>query len=288
MSAFWYLGPSGALVAIPSPGLGLLASPELVGKVSVSLNGTKTLYRASQPRTWKLQWPVLTEDQSNYLRLVGHGLVGSPLRFIDGEMRNRLPVRVASGGSYTQSAVDFQSFNSSTPTWIPISDPPTTVPVRGCIAWVRLTTSLAWLTTVNAEDRVPLLPTGEDVRISFWARGTAIQAEAGIDWWDSAGTNIAHTTGTPVTLNPFTWTYLDVVGTPIATEIEVSPTVDVQSGQPASVIEATGFQIAPASAPTTWTIGGGAPTVIAGSELIDFYVLDDQRQFALTLLERRM
>lgn len=303
MANTWYLGPSSALVAIPAPAAGITASPDFIGAVATSLNGARTIYRAAQPRIWQCQWNALTEDQSSYLRMVAHGLVTGPLRLIDGEIRNRLPVRVASAGAYSQSAVDFQSFNSSTPTWAAITDPPTTVPVRGALSWVRLTTSLAWLTTVNDYDRVPLLPTGESLRVSCWARGTAVQVSAELDWWDATGTNVAITTGTPVTLDPVTWTYLDVVGAPIAGQIEVTPTVVVQSGQPASVIQVVGLQVAPSTASTSWAIGGGAPTVIAGAAassgsgggtsgstggLTDSYIFTGRRQLGLTLIERRM
>jgi hypothetical protein len=302
MANTWYLGPSGALVAIPAPSRGIDSSPGLVGKVSVSLNGTQTLYRASQPRTWNCQWNGLTEDQSNYLRLVGHGLVRGPLRLIDGEIRNRLPLRIASAGAYSKSAADFQALNSSTPTWVAITDPPATIPVRGALSWVRLTTALAWLTTTNSYDRVPLLPTLESVRVSCWARGTAVQVAAEADWWDTTGTNVAVTTGTAVTLNPTTWTYLDVVATPLASQIEVTPTVVVQSGQAASVIQVVGLMVAPSIASTAWAIGGGAPTVLAGAPsavttagntatttgLSDAYIYPGIRQFGLTLIERLM
>lgn len=285
----WYLGPSGALVAIPPPLLGPDASPDLIGKVSTSLNGARTLYRAAQPRTWQLQWFMLTEDQTNYLQLVSRGLVGSPVRLVVGEIRNRLPVRVAAGGSYSRSAVDFLGVTSLPPVWVPTSTP-ASVPVSGAVSWTRTSTALAWLTLMSSDDRVPLV-SGEQIRMSCWARGDAVQVSAAVDLWDAAGDAgllTGRITGTAATLDLVNWTYLEVVTTPAAGQIEASPVVVIQAGQAASTIQVTGFQIAPASAPTTWTMGGGAPIVLAGAKVSEVYVLDDRRQLDLTLLERRM
>jgi hypothetical protein len=296
----WYLGPSGALVAIPAPAPGLVASPTFVGKVSVSLNGAQTLYRASQPRTWACKWQALTEDQSNYLRAVGHGLVRSPLRLIDGEIRNRLALRIASAGAYTQSGDDLTTSTGIIPDWVAITDPPATVPVRGVLSWQRSSTAADWITTFNSYDRVPLIP-GEQIRVSCWARGTAVATTAAIDWWDITGTAaVARTTGTPATLNPTTWTYLEVLGTPTANEIEAAPVISVAAGVATSLIQTTGWMLAPATASTVWVVGGGAPTVLAGAPSVantsgsttygisDTYIFPGLRAFELTLIERRM
>lgn len=279
----WYLGPVGALVQIRAPATDLDVSPEFMGAVHQALSGNRTVDRISQPRKWPCRWSVLTEDETNYVRMVGLGLVRGPLRLIDGEIRNRLPVRVASGGAYTQSATDFTQSGGSTPTWLAIADPPATVPVRGVTSWQRTTTAAGELKTANSAHRVPLIPS-EQVRVSLWARGAAIQASAALDAWNAAGAS-ARTTGTAVTLHAMNWTYLDVTFTPASDRIELSPLLNVASGQAASTLQTTGWQVAPSSAPTTWTAGGGAPVVVAGSELTDVYILTGLRGFGLLLLE---
>ena len=186
--------------------------PEFVGAVSISLGGTRTLYRSSQPRSWPMQWAALTEDQLTYLHLVGLGQVRTPLRLIDPETRNRLSIRIAGGGSYRRSADGFAQTGGSTPTWVAITDPPATVPVRGAVSWERTTTAAGMLTTADTADRVPLIP-GEQVRVSTWARGTAIQAGVGYDAWNALGA-AATATASPVTLHPTTWAYLDITYTP--------------------------------------------------------------------------
>lgn len=279
----WYLGPAGALVKIRAPATDLDASPELIGAVHQTLSGSRTVDRIAQPRKWPCRWSALTEDETTYLRMVGLGLVRGPLRIIDGETRNRLPVRVAAAGAYTQSAVDFTQAGSSAPTWLAITDPPATVPVRGVTSWQRTTTAAGELKTVLAAHRVPLIPS-EQVRVSLWARGAAIQASAALDAWNAAGA-AARTTGSVVTLHATNWTYLDVTFTPASDRVELSPLLSVANGQAASTLQTTGWQVAPASAPTLWTPGGGAPVVVAGSELSDTYILTGLRGFGLLLLE---
>lgn len=281
----WYLGPTGALVVIPAPADGLDVSPTLVGAVTTSLGGTRTLYRSGQPRQWAMKWVALTEDQASYLRLVGLGQIRGPLRLIDAELRNRLPVRIAGGGSYRKTAADFSQTGGSDPTWVALSDTPATIPVRGAISWTRSTTAAGVLTTTAATDRVPLIP-GEQVRISLWARGTPIQVSAGYDSWNALGAN-SRNVGTAATLDTTNWTYFEVLYTPPAGQIELSPLLNIAGGQAAGTVQTTGWQVAPATAPTTWTAGGGAPEVIAGSELKETYVMVGLRSFELLLLERR-
>lgn len=279
----WYLGPVGSLAEIRAPAKDLEVSPEFVGTVHRSLGGAPTVDRVAQPRKWPLSWQALTEDQATYLRLVGQGLVPGPLRLLDPELRNRLPVQIASGGSYKRSAAGFTQSGGSDPAYQAFTDPPATVPVRGAVSWTRTGTGAASLTTAAASSRVPLIPS-EQVRVSTWARGTAIQVSIGYDAWNAAGTADRTLSGT-TTLNVSTWTYLDLTYTPPADRISLSPVLDVASGQAASTTQTTGWQVAPASAPTTWAPGGGAPTVVAGSELTETYLLPGLREFGLLLLE---
>lgn len=279
----WYLGPVGALTEIPAPASGLDASPELIGGAYRSLNGQVTVDRLAQPRSWPMRWEALTEDQSTYLRLVGLGLIRGPLRLVDPEQRNRLPVEAASGGSYSRTADAFTQTGGSTPTWVAVTDPPTTAPVRGAISWERTTTGAASLTTTNDEDRVPVVE-AEELRASIWVRGAAIDAAAAIDAWDSAD-SATRTTGTAATLSTTTWTQLTVTYTVASGRVSVTPVLVVASGQTASTLSVTGWQISLSSEATTWTVGGGTPTVVAGSELTDTYVLTGLRGVGLLLLE---
>jgi hypothetical protein len=283
----WYLGQAGALVLIPPPAVNLAVSTQFVGSVATSLNGTRTLYRAAQPRQWACQWQALTEDQTTYLRVVGHGLVRGPLRLIDSELRNRLPVRVASGGSYMNSVVDFTQAGGVAATWVAVSDPPAAVPVKGAVSWQRATTAAGSLTAVNADDRVPLVPGEPAVVVSCWARGAAIQAAAAVDAWSTAGV-ATRTTGTATALAVSAWTLLTMTYTPAGGAAAVSPVVSVASGQAASTLQVTGWQVASSTAPAVWAAGGGAPVVLPGSELTESYLMPGLRQFSLLLLEKRM
>jgi len=289
MGSGWYLGPVGACREIPAPVRGLEVGRELIGAEAVSLGGTRTLYRRAQPRSWALSWPTLSEDELTYLRLVGLGLIGSPARLIDPMVRNLLPVQVATGGSYRRDTSRFLITGGSTMSWVAVADPPTAVPVRGAISWVRATTAAATLTGGDVADRVPLV--GRKVRLGIWARGTAIAVSPAADAYNAAG-SAATTTGTAATLHVTEWRYLAVDLTPAADRVSAVPVLSAANGQAASTVQTTGWQLAfcdrPAEQPQDWTEGGGAPEVLAGSELTARYERWQRHRYALLLRERRV
>jgi hypothetical protein len=268
---------------IRAPTTDLDTTPEFLGAVHTGLSGNRTVDRLAQPRRWPCKWPALTEDETTYLRMIGLGLVRGPLRLVDPEIRNRLPVNIAAPGAYKQSAADFSQTGGSTATWLAITDPPTAVPVRGVVSWQRLTTAAGALTTASTVPRVPVVPS-ELVRVFCYARGAAIQAAAAVDGFNTAGAS-TRTTGTAATLHATNWTYLEVTVTPAGDRVELAPLLVVASGQAAATLQTTGWQIAPASAPVLWTPGGGAPVVVAGSELNDVYIMIATHGFGLLLLE---
>lgn len=296
----WYLGPIGALVAIPAPAADLDVSPQLIGAMSTSLSGARTLYRTSQPRQWACQWQALTEDQTTYLRAVGYGLVQGPLRLIDPEIRNRLPVHAASGGSYQRYPYPFVGQHSPVPTWVAVGDPPATVPVRGAISWQTNSVdgSPVSLAISGTDTQVPLIP-GEQVVVSGWVRGASMLAAMGLDAQDINGV-VTRTVGTAVTLNSVAWTYLSVTYTPPSSVVSLSPVLVPSVGQPTATLQTTGWQVAPATASTTWTVGDGAPTVLAGSALTtgsgssgssgltEQYLMPGLRSFTLLLIQAWM
>lgn len=280
----WYLGPVGNLREIPAPQDPAEVTPALVGGVHESLTGSVTVDRLAQPRTWALEWPNLPEDDLTYLEAIGYGLVTGPLRLLDPMRRNRLPVEVASGGSVSRSAEAFTQTGGEDPTWAAVTDPPTSAPVRGTISWERASTAAASLTTADETDRVPVVE-GEELRASIWVRGAAVDAAAGVDAWNTAG-SAARTTGTATTLHATTWTQLTVTYTAASGRVTVSPVLVVASGQAASTLHATGWQVSLAAEPVTWAPGGGAPTVVAG-ELANSYKLMDtpRHSWSMTLRE---
>lgn len=279
----WYLGSVGNLVQIPAPAAPADVELTLVGGVQESLGGAVTVDRVATPRTWKFEWPYLTEDQATYLELVGHGQVNGPLRLIDPMRRNRLPRRIATGGSLKRSASDFTNSGGSTPTYVAVTDPPATAPVRGAISWQRTATTAGSLATANSADRVPCI-VGEQVRASIWVRNATIQAAAAVDAWDSAGVS-SRTTGTATTLSVSTWTQLTVTYTVGSGRVSLSPALVVANGQAASTLHATAWQISLASESTTWTLGGGTPVVVA-SELSQAYNLFDVPRLGWTMTLR--
>jgi hypothetical protein len=282
----WYLGPLGAMRQIPDPQDPMQVDPALLGGVKTSLGGVVTVDRVarSRIRSWPMTWPYLTEDDLVYLQLVADGLVPGPLRLIDPWCRNRLPQRVATGGSVSRSAVDFTQAGGSAPIWVALTDPPAGAPTRGAISWQRTTTAAGSLTTTNVVDRVPLI-LGEQIRASIWVRGATIQASAAVDAWDASNTS-ARTSGTATTLAATGWTQLSVTYTAAAGRISATPVIAVASGQAVSTLQATGWMISAADQPVAWTSIGGAPTVVPG-ELTNAYALfnNQRHSWSMTLRE---
>lgn len=280
----WYLGSIGNLVAIPAPAAPAEVEHTLTGGVHEALSGAVTVDRSGfSPRAWQFEWPYLVESDLTYLQAVGQGLVRGPLRLIDPMLRNRLPRRIAAAGSMYRTATDFTQTGGSTPTWVALTDPPATVPVRGAISWERTTTAAGILTTANEADRVPAI-VGEQLRVSMWARGAAIQASAAVDAYDSAG-SATRTTGTATTLHATDWTQISVTYTVGSGRVSAAPLVVVASGQSASTLQVTGWQVSLSSEPTTWALGGGTPTVVAG-ELAQTYNLFDVPRLGWTMTLR--
>src|ERR1051326_3589204 len=114
----WYLGPIGNLVQIPAPAKPAEVPHAIPGGVLEALGGAVTVDRTGYAaRSWRMEWPYLTEDNLTYLEAVGNGLVKGPLRLLDPMRRNRLPRRIAAAGSLRRSATDFTKTVGNTPTW---------------------------------------------------------------------------------------------------------------------------------------------------------------------------
>ncbi|GAB3873750.1 hypothetical protein GCM10029964_014540 [Kibdelosporangium lantanae] len=133
MPVFW-LGPLGALRALPSPSLG--SGPEATstryGATHRSLSGRPTIDVLGMRRTWSLTWPFLDPDTHAYLDALYLGLVSDPLWLIDPQRPNRLSVGVASGGSTTRTT-DLFTATAGTLAWTPTALGG--LPVAGGIAW---------------------------------------------------------------------------------------------------------------------------------------------------------
>jgi hypothetical protein len=283
----WFLGPISDCRPIPAPIRGMAVNRESPGTVVRSLAGTTTRYQVPAPRTWRLAWPTMTEDELTYLRAAGLGLTASPLRLVDPMVTNLLPVQVASGGSYRRDVSRFTVTGGSGMSWVAISDPPPGVPVRGGVSWVRNTTAAATLTLSDVSDRVPLLGRGQ--RWSCWVRGTAIAVGAAMNIWDAAGA-LTTTAGSSITLDPVAWRYLEQVYTPTTGKISTAPVLSIAAGQAVSTVVTTGWQMGWADVMVSgapWTEGGGAPEVVV-TALEHAYARWRRYALALTLAERKV
>lgn len=285
----FYLGPLAALREIPAPADPMEVPPTLIGAVHESLSGAVSVDRVAMPRRWAMAWRVLPEDTLTYLAAVGLGLVAGPLRLLDPLVRNRLGRQVATGGSMRRSVDRWAAYDGSSIAWVPLSDPPAGIPVRGAVSWTLPDLSGTELTVASGREastgRVPVLP-GETVRVSGWARGTTGTGVAlGADTWDAAGVSVT-TEGALTALDATVWSPLSFTY-PVpgdGSRPAVSPYLRAPAGQPAATVQITGLQVCDATAPDVWTLGGGTPVVIA-TESTDVYELVDKHSYSMVLRE---
>lgn len=276
-SVFW-LGPLGALRALPSPSLG--GAPEMVpvrtGGLHRSITGRPTLDRLGIRRTWVLTWPYLDEDTHRWLSLLYAGLLGGPVWLLDPTAGNRLPVQVATAGSVEHGPEGFATAGTLTWQATPVTPPDHPAPAgSGALTWTTADTGGGLLLTRSA---VPVLP-GEPVTFAASAASTV-----------------------PVTLTAFVLNAADVVITTVSTapatpssggarmRLTVPATDGAASVRPGLVLGQAGtvttsaWSLTSGPEPVEWSAGGGAAMVLIES-LPWKYPVPGSFATTLTLLE---
>lgn len=263
MAEPWRVGPPGSLVALPSPGVraGIESFEERIGSISIGLDGTRTRDTLAIKRRWKMGWPAATSQTRALLRALARSVWG-PLRLIDPYETNRLPADASAGGSESLTA-DMFTPTAGTAAWVPITDPPAGLPLRGAIAWTRTSTAAGRLAVAADQDnwRVPLI-TGQQVTLSTHVRGTGGQVALGYHAWDPAGVAASAQTGA-VALDPVAWNPLQLPYIPLAGRISLTGFLDVAAGQAVGTVQTTGWQINLGATAAAWQLGGGCPEVFA-------------------------
>lgn len=284
MAEPWRVGPLGSLIALPSPGVrsGIETADERIGGISTGLDGTRTRDTLAIKRRWTMSWPAATSQTRALLRALARPVWG-PLRLIDPHETNRLPADASAGGSESLTADAFTP-TTGTATWVPITDPPAGLPLRGAIAWTRTSTAAGQLTVAAGQDheRVPLI-TGQQITLSGYVRGTSGAVTLGYHAWDPAGAAASAQTAA-VALDPVAWTQLALPYTPVAGRVSLSGLLDIAAGQAAGTVQTTGWQINLGPAATAWQLGGGCPEIFADLTT-DNPLPHGLHELGLTLLE---
>lgn len=264
---FW-LGPVGDLRQLPIVEWTerVTATREPAGGIAAALSGARTRYIMGRARgTWTIPWRYLDAGQVALLSALRAGRLGGPLRLVDPERPNLAHPQLATGGTEEQDTSGWAATNDALD-WHWIADPPAGVLANGAITWTRSTTAAGDLAPGRAGHayRAPARGT-EVMSIGMWVRATSgtVAAAFGVDHFNAAGVPTT-VVGSAATV-PSTWTQATTTWTPVAGQFAVAPALRIASGQPASVIEITGVQIAYGSTLGSWSEGGGAPVVLIDS-----------------------
>ncbi|WP_157182589.1 hypothetical protein [Sciscionella marina] len=99
-----YLGPLGALRALPSPDVDWSEDQETVGGEHTAMTGRKTRFVLAFRRSWEIDFPLLLPDQLAYLEACYMNLHAERLYLVDPLRWNRLDRWLSTGSAERSSA----------------------------------------------------------------------------------------------------------------------------------------------------------------------------------------
>jgi hypothetical protein len=274
MPTIWYLGPAGALVALPAPDRDI---PRPLGRSQVeqvALGGARTVDRlGSAKRRHTLTWRALTPDEASVVERLWH-LPGA-LILDDPSRRNRLTANQATGTDTDRDAAGFLargqgSISSST---AQARSAPRSAAWASGSAVGSTGRGLVLVTSITVPDGTwhPVRPGGV-YTFTLWARCTvAITMRAALEWYDAATTPAlvgSPATGTAAAVPTGAFNLYSVTGTAPAGAAYGIPTLlnTVTTGS-ATTVYADDLQVEEAAAATAWVVGSGVPRVATAGEL---------------------
>lgn len=255
----WYVGPYGALRALPPLPMGADPSvtPVIQGGIHRSLSGRVTRDRTGVvKRAWSFEWTRLKQDDLTVVESLIYGAVRPPLYLIDGRRKNILHPDVSSGGSLTRSKSNFTA-SAGVLTWSQATSPHADLlgVSDGQLAWTGVVNTN---TLTHATDRLPVLP-GSTYRVSAYLLGTTTCRLTAFPF-DAAGAAMATVTSSNLVLTG-AYQRFDFLWTPASNPASVRFGLTATgSGN----ITTTGWQVEMDQALSAWSFGVGCPAVTLG------------------------
>lgn len=274
----FHLGPVGGLRVLPSPSLGggPDATAARIGGVHRSLAGRVTVDRLAVKRAWTLTWPYLDPDTHAWLDALHLGAVAGPVWLLDPQRRNRLPARVATGGSVERTTAGFAP-TAGTVAWSTAA-PTSGTGIAGGVVWTVPATSAQLLA-----DPVPVLP-GEALCVSAWVASTVVQVGLIAAFYTPAGAFAGLDSSTSTTVTPAAGQRLALTVTPPSGAGTARVGVITDASPAGGPVATTGWQLESGTAASGWAPGGAAAQV-AVDALTAGYPLPGAWATTLTLLE---
>lgn len=284
----FYLGPVGALQALPLVGGEVNAGLDLSAATQRALGGARTVdYVGAPKRIYQFSGEALTTDELSVLEALALGAYGfGPLVLLDPWRTNQLDENLATGTGALATTEGFMAVTGSITS-------STAQPSRGLrsLAWAvtavsqrMVTGALANVTAAQVTD-IPVLPS-TSYAAAVKARLSASTGSARLDayWFTAAGAAISSSTGTAAALSTGGTTTLSVVATSPATAALLRLSVTNTAYLAATTIYLDDWQLAMATSVPAWTMGTGVPRV-AITELDNTRSLAGYEDATMTLQE---
>ena len=254
---FFWLGPLGHLKQLPLLPVGEStdATEELIGGLTVGLDGTATQDVFGHKRSWQLDWLCLEWLDTRTQHALFQGLTRAPIRIVDPRAGNRLTRDGASGGSYSPG-VDAHTVTAGTRAFAAVTDYPDDLTglVDGCVSWSVPVTTACTL-RIDATDKIPLIP-GEQVTLAVLLAGSG-SGQVGAQFYDTS--EVAGSTSLASSATLGGWVWYSHTFTPSAGQVSAALIVTAASGSARTV------RIGPAlwhPLNTDWVPGAGCPRVL--------------------------
>lgn len=320
VETIWWVGPLGAMLSLPDVATSPDNSIERIGAVHTSLDGTRTVDTFGYKRSYSWKWSMLHPVHVSVVEAIYTGIMPGPLRLIDPNRPNRLPIQIAAGGSVTASTRGFTTDDPLNRAVIYASPAaggnvdnlgPGKL-LRGAVTTVAEESGAVILPdlAVYPVAKIPQLPE-ETIEVSMWVAGTCPFATAAWLPYSRGGDLMPPETpavpaaaptslrsGDPVALTPGTWTRVAASVPPGAAAI-----VPALTATGAGQVWTTAWQVQRISTPVSaregqlwvcddllvdpidgWNTGGGAPRVVAANATSAFPI-PGLADVALTLVE---
>lgn len=289
-----YLGRPGDLAVIPHPRNGVQRPRTRPTAVFGTGQGTARVSTVVDgARQYVLSWAQLQYATYSLLEAFHQGHEGpGPFALLDPSQQNWLLPNQASATSVVN---DTDNFSVSGSGYTLSSD--ATVYRRGprslkvAIAYASQTGTVTLDPPTTSWYGVPVVD--RDIVFSYWAKGAGSDPTVilipTLTWYDTAGSSLSTSTGTPTVTTSADWTQMSVTDSPPASAAYVGCSIVTSAGSisAASVLYLDQLQLEQGTAPGTWYPGTGVRPVqvVSLTDSWPFRSHDLRDQVTLTLQE---
>ncbi|GGM64820.1 hypothetical protein GCM10012275_39270 [Longimycelium tulufanense] len=267
--ATWYLGPRGALRALPAPEPGVVATLTRHGGVHQAISGARVMDVTGHRHEYTLTWNYLEEHEWQWLQALHTRLVPGPHFLVNPLRTNRLSVQSSTGkgvltapGAAGGTRSTAPGFMASNPHWMPVRDWPEGAGPLGshCIHHPGHTRGGAHVVRFDYYTGGTPVFAGEALSASIYLKAEDRRPlSLVVDWYDSAGQQTGASEVRTIRLTSAWTRWLHKATVPEGTATAVFALI-VPADPTAFFFAAPQLQSGPLA--TSWEIGGGTARVV--------------------------